>query len=154
MLNRGSGLAVALASSDWQTRRAAAEALQALAIAFGPALDTEAPKSLGKSDEMAKPSSLRASAALNGNCRYDKVRMVRTAATEASAAYTYVQVRLGPVWLSGLSVWLSWPSCHLAVYISIRLHWLVWLVGRPVWLVFSPPWPSAPMSRCVGAQCG
>ncbi|KAK9860343.1 hypothetical protein WJX84_009795, partial [Apatococcus fuscideae] len=87
----GSGLAVALASSDWQTRRAAAEALQALAIAFGPALDTEAPKSLGKSDEMAKPSSLRASAALNGNCRYDKVRMVRTAATEASAAYTYVQ---------------------------------------------------------------
>lgn len=89
---RGSGLAAAVSNSEWQTRRAAAEALQAIAMVFGPSMDTEAPKNLAKSDEMAKPSSLRASAVLSGNCRYDKVKAVRAAVTEAAAVYAFLQV--------------------------------------------------------------
>ncbi|KAK9838021.1 hypothetical protein WJX74_009868 [Apatococcus lobatus] len=87
----GSGLAAALSSSEWPTRRAAAEALQAVAMAFGPAMDTDPPKNLAKSDEMAKPSSLRATSALSGNCRYDKIRIVRAATNEAAAVYQSLQ---------------------------------------------------------------
>lgn len=93
---RGSGLAAALSSTEWQTRRAAAEALQAVAMAFGPAMDTDPPKNLAKSDEMAKPSSLRATSALGGNCRHDKIRPVRAAATEAAAVFQSLQVCLIP----------------------------------------------------------
>ena len=61
-------------------------------MAFGPAMDTDPPKNLAKSDEMAKPSSLRATSALAGNCRYDKIRIVRAAATEAAAVFQSLQV--------------------------------------------------------------
>ena len=61
-------------------------------MAFGPAMDTDPPKNLAKSDEMAKPSSLRANGALSGNCRFDKIRIVRASATEAAAVYQSLQV--------------------------------------------------------------
>ena len=77
-----------MSSSDWPTRRAAAEALKAFAVALGPGLDSPGPAALPAG---ALPASARASEALE-RCRFDKVKPVRDAVQEAQAVLLDLQV--------------------------------------------------------------
>lgn len=83
-----SGLVAALKSPDWPVRRAAAEAIKALAIALGPALDS--PGQAAQAAGVQTPS-LRAAEAFE-KCRFDKVRPVREAVQEAQAVLQDLQV--------------------------------------------------------------
>lgn len=77
-----------MSSTDWPTRRAAAEALKALAVALGPGLDSPSPAALPAG---AQPASVRAAEALE-RCRFDKVKPVRDAVQEAQAVLLDLQV--------------------------------------------------------------
>ena len=77
-----------MSSSDWPSRRAAAEALKAFAVALGPGLDSPGPAALPAG---ALPASARAAEALE-RCRFDKVKPVRDAVQEAQAVLLDLQV--------------------------------------------------------------
>ncbi|KAL3142427.1 hypothetical protein ABBQ38_002758 [Trebouxia sp. C0009 RCD-2024] len=100
-----SGLVAALPSPDWPTRRAAAEAIKALAVALGPGLDSPGPSAQPAG---ALPASLRAAEAL-GRCRFDKVKPVRDTVQEAQA----VLLDLQEFTKSGPSDWKSWLAPRL-----------------------------------------
>ncbi|KAK9816903.1 hypothetical protein WJX72_006945 [[Myrmecia] bisecta] len=105
-----SGLAAALSSSDWATRKAAAEALKALAIVLGPALESlAAPGSPGRDP---KPPTAVMEQALT-RCKFDKVVPVRKAVGEALGVLTDLQefMKNG----GGPSAWPAWSATKLTV---------------------------------------
>lgn len=75
--------------AEWPVRRAAAEAIKALAIALGPGLDGPGLAALPAG---AMSASARAGEALE-KCRFDKVKPVREAVQEAQAVLLDLQVR-------------------------------------------------------------
>ena len=77
--------------AEWAVRKAAAEAIKALAIALGPGLDSPGPAAL-PADAGAMSASIRAAEALE-KCRFDKVKPVREAVQEAQAVLLDLQVR-------------------------------------------------------------
>ena len=77
-----------MSSSDWPSRKAAAEALKAFAVALGPGLDSPGPAAAPAG---ALPASARAAEALE-RCRFDKVKPVRDAVQEAQAVLLDLQV--------------------------------------------------------------
>jgi hypothetical protein len=83
-----SGLVSALSNSDWPIRRAAADAIKALAIALGPELDSPGQAALASGVQSV---SCRAAEALE-KCRFDKVRPVREVVQEAQAVLLDLQV--------------------------------------------------------------
>ena len=86
-----------MSSSDWPSRRAAAEALKAFAVALGPGLDSPGPAALPAG---ALPASARAAEALE-RCRFDKVKPVRDAVQEAQAVLLDLQVTFVEKYLLG-----------------------------------------------------
>lgn len=77
-----------MSSTDWPTRKAAAEAFKAFAVALGPGLDSPGPAALPAG---ALPASVRAAEALE-RCRFDKLKPVRDAVQEAQAVLLDLQV--------------------------------------------------------------
>jgi len=88
LLTCSSGLVSALSNSDWPIRRAAADAIKALAIALGPDLDSPSQAALTSGVQSV---SCRAAEALE-RCRFDKVRPVREVVQEAQAVLLDLQV--------------------------------------------------------------
>lgn len=96
-----------MSSTDWPTRRAAAEALKALTVALGPGLDSPRLAALPAG---APPASVRAGEALE-RCRFDKVKPVRDAVQEAQAVLLDLQVTPANsnCWEGGM----EGPGCRL-----------------------------------------
>lgn len=113
-----SGLVAALRSPDWPVRRAAAEAIKALAIALGPALDS--PGQAAQPAGVQAPS-LRAAEAFE-RCRFDKVRPVREAVQEAQAVLQDLQVSC--VVMTSRTANCSWQRefKHCALCLVIAEH--------------------------------
>lgn len=88
LLTCSSGLVSALSNPDWPIRRAAADAIKALAIALGPDLDSPSQAALTSGVQSV---SCRAAEALE-RCRFDKVRPVREVVQEAQAVLLDLQV--------------------------------------------------------------
>ena len=77
-----------MVNPDWPIRRAAADAIKALAIALGPDLDSPSQAALTPGVQSV---SCRAAEALE-RCRFDKVRPVREVVQEAQAVLLDLQV--------------------------------------------------------------
>lgn len=88
LLTCSSGLVSGLSNPDWPIRRAAADAIKALAIALGPDLDSPGQAALTSGVQSV---SCRAAEALD-KCRFDKVRPVREVVQEAQAVLLDLQV--------------------------------------------------------------
>lgn len=88
LLTCSSGLVSALSNPDWPIRRAAADAIKALAIVLGPDLDSPSQSPLNSGVQSV---SCRAAEALE-KCRFDKVRPVREVVQEAQAVLLDLQV--------------------------------------------------------------
>ncbi|KAL0026027.1 hypothetical protein WJX79_002284 [Trebouxia sp. C0005] len=102
-----SGLVSALSNSDWPIRRAAADAIKALAIALGPDLDSPGQAALSSG---AQSVSCRAAEALE-KCRFDKVRPVREVVQEAQAVLLDLQEYASSG--SSSSGWSAWLAPRL-----------------------------------------
>lgn len=87
---------------EWQTRRAAAEACQALVIALGPAVDASVGSSVPL-DDPSRPSS-RVMAAARA-ARFDRVRDVRQAGALAALAVARLHEHM-----SGSAAGMQWPA--------------------------------------------
>ncbi|DBB10596.1 TPA: hypothetical protein ACH3X3_007109 [Trebouxia sp. C0006] len=102
-----SGLVSALSNPDWPIRRAAADAMKALAIALGPDLDSPSQAALTSGVQSV---SCRAAEALE-RCRFDKVRPVREVVQEAQAVLLDLQEYAGSG--SSSSGWGAWLAPRL-----------------------------------------
>ncbi len=114
LLTCSSGLVSALSNPDWPIRRAAADAVKALAIALGPDLDSPSQPALTSGVQSV---SCRAAEALE-KCRFDKVRPVREVVQEAQAVLLDLQVICGS----------ACKACHCHLHcrncMASKLHWI------------------------------
>ncbi|DBA81597.1 TPA: hypothetical protein ACH3X1_007364 [Trebouxia sp. C0004] len=102
--SNSSGLVSALSNPDWPIRRAAADAIKALAIALGPDLDSPSQAALTSGVQSV---SCRAAEALE-KCRFDKVRPVREVVQEAQAVlFDLQEYASSGSSSSGWSAWLA-----------------------------------------------